>query len=76
VEKNKSRAVKGRKVLVFFVERAPVGGMCCTKMAASLASLSTPSSTQPAARGALSLPFWHFLHPTPGLFFTVRAEWR
>uniref|UniRef100_A0A452S4B6 Pleiotrophin n=3 Tax=Ursus TaxID=9639 RepID=A0A452S4B6_URSAM len=50
--------------------------MFCTKMASSLSSISTSSSTHPAGTGTLSLPFWHFLHPTPGIFSTVRAEWR
>lgn len=66
VQKNKSQALKGRMVLVFFVERAPVwGGMFCTKMASLLSSVSTASSTHPAGMGTLSLPFLAFSSSNP-----------
>lgn len=48
-----------------------LGRMFCTTTVASLLStVGTSSSTHPAGIWRLSVPFWYFLYPTPGIFFS------
>lgn len=66
-EKKKSWVLRGRRVLV---ERAPFLGGCFAGPWLLCCPVSPSSSAHPAGIWTLSLPLWHFLYPTPGIFFS------